>query len=577
MACFIAFGAGCADPSPEETLETSGAFAAAVRIVPTAPVNLVATSNGSTSARLSWAASSGGSAVTKYRIFRNGGSVPIGAPKATTFVDSGLAPRTTYSYTVKAVDAAGNVSPASNTATFTTPPELPWNCAGIQVSPSDDLAAVTNSAAPGTTICIGKGVYRLTSTLIPRSSVTLWGEPGAKLNGSSVVSSWTAGNGYWYASGRLPPAYSGTGDCEDNVNYPCRLGEQVFRDETHLERVMGLGQLKTGTFFADYAANRVYVADDPAGHLMELARLRTAISSAASDVTLRGLIVEKCATQAQDGAIRVNGARWKVVENEVRSNHGTGIRVYGGEAVVSGNHIHHNGQLGIGGNAVSKLVIEDNLVVDNNTDGFWINDWESGGIKFTRSSLVVRGNQVLDNRSVGVWLDIDCKGVVVENNLVSGNWADGVRYEISYDGRIIGNKVVANALRIGRNGGTSIYYGAGITVHSSRNVEVANNVVDGNLNGIALQARNRGTGVYGSWVLTDATVHDNDIGMVRGQTGMVQNLGAEYFTTKGNRFFNNIYRLDSLDAKRFQWKDSARTKDEWYDYGQDRFGTFLLK
>ena len=38
----------------------------------------------------------------------------------TTYTDTGLNPNTSYSYTVKAVDAAGNQSPASNTATATT-------------------------------------------------------------------------------------------------------------------------------------------------------------------------------------------------------------------------------------------------------------------------------------------------------------------------------------------------------------------------------------------------------------------------------------------------------------------------
>ncbi|HEY1488194.1 MAG TPA: sialidase, partial [Micromonosporaceae bacterium] len=56
--------------------------------------------------------------VTGYQIFRNG--TKVGTSTGTSYTDSGLAASTQYSYTVKANDAAGNVSAASNTATATT-------------------------------------------------------------------------------------------------------------------------------------------------------------------------------------------------------------------------------------------------------------------------------------------------------------------------------------------------------------------------------------------------------------------------------------------------------------------------
>ena len=65
---------------------------------------------------LAWTASSdgSGSGVASYRVFRNG--VQVGTTSATTYTD---APGNgTWSYTVKAVDVAGNVSAASNTASI---------------------------------------------------------------------------------------------------------------------------------------------------------------------------------------------------------------------------------------------------------------------------------------------------------------------------------------------------------------------------------------------------------------------------------------------------------------------------
>jgi beta-galactosidase len=83
---------------------------------PNAPANLTATPASSSQINLSWTASST-SGVT-YTIFRNGTAVMSGLT-GTTFSDSNLTSGTTYSYTVKAFDTAGN-SLASNTATATT-------------------------------------------------------------------------------------------------------------------------------------------------------------------------------------------------------------------------------------------------------------------------------------------------------------------------------------------------------------------------------------------------------------------------------------------------------------------------
>jgi hypothetical protein len=90
---------------------------------PTAPGSLTATATGPTSVQLNWAASSDNVGVTGYQIFRDGSSTPLVtvAGTVTSYVDNSVVASTTYSYTVKAKDAAGNLSTASNTATATTP------------------------------------------------------------------------------------------------------------------------------------------------------------------------------------------------------------------------------------------------------------------------------------------------------------------------------------------------------------------------------------------------------------------------------------------------------------------------
>ncbi len=64
--------------------------------------------------------------VTGYRVERCQGAgcstfAQVGTPTGTTFGDTGLLASTSYSYRVRATDAAGNLSAYSNTASATTP------------------------------------------------------------------------------------------------------------------------------------------------------------------------------------------------------------------------------------------------------------------------------------------------------------------------------------------------------------------------------------------------------------------------------------------------------------------------
>ncbi len=89
-------------------------------IPPSTPANVWASAAGGTEIDLTWSASSDNTGVRGYGIYRGGAL--IGTTDATTlnYSDSGLAPDTTYSYTVDAFDAYGNHSPASSTVTATT-------------------------------------------------------------------------------------------------------------------------------------------------------------------------------------------------------------------------------------------------------------------------------------------------------------------------------------------------------------------------------------------------------------------------------------------------------------------------
>jgi fibronectin type 3 domain-containing protein len=74
----------------------------------------------SSTVTMSWAASTDNVGVTGYRIFRDGVKVGETGGSVTTYQDTGLAAGTTYGYTLKAVDAAGNASAESGQLNATT-------------------------------------------------------------------------------------------------------------------------------------------------------------------------------------------------------------------------------------------------------------------------------------------------------------------------------------------------------------------------------------------------------------------------------------------------------------------------
>ncbi len=92
---------------------------------PSAPGTVTATAASSSEIDLSWSAATDNVGVTGYRIERCQGSgcsnfVEVGTSTSTSFSDTGLAASTTYSYRVRAADAAKNLGPYSNVATAAT-------------------------------------------------------------------------------------------------------------------------------------------------------------------------------------------------------------------------------------------------------------------------------------------------------------------------------------------------------------------------------------------------------------------------------------------------------------------------
>ncbi len=124
---------------------------------PTAPGNLAAAATGSTQIDLTWTAATDNVGVTGYRIERCQGAgctnfVQVAAPAGTgtSFSDTGLAASTSYSYRVRATDAANNLSGYSGVASAAT-------AASSDTTPPSAPGTLTATAASGTQINLSWG------------------------------------------------------------------------------------------------------------------------------------------------------------------------------------------------------------------------------------------------------------------------------------------------------------------------------------------------------------------------------------------------------------------------------------
>jgi len=93
---------------------------------PTVPTGLAAIVLSSSQINLSWNASTDPDnppSQLTYGVYRNSTRIGTTAAGVTSWADSGLAPNTTYSYTVSAIDPAGNSSAQSVAVQATTPPQ----------------------------------------------------------------------------------------------------------------------------------------------------------------------------------------------------------------------------------------------------------------------------------------------------------------------------------------------------------------------------------------------------------------------------------------------------------------------
>jgi hypothetical protein len=384
---------------------------------PSTPQNLAAVAVGASQVNLSWSASTDNVGVTGYRVFRNG--TQVGTPAGLTFQDVNLAPSTTYSYTVAAVDAAGNVSPPSGAVSATT-----------------GASGSTGSALP----------VRLAQST---GTVFYVAPTGSNTNAGTLAAPWQT---IQKALTTLQP------------------GQKAYVRAGTYREALTMGRAGTATAPITIEA---YPGEQPIIDA-EWVRRPLVIQTAGAYFRIKGFILDRdCCTSG--GHIDVYGHHIEIVDNEMRNGKGKGVYTDESSSFVHiiGNWIHHNVTAGgqqdhgiylqgddhlVANNVIhdhpdgfgiqaydkgSRYVIVNNTVTNNGHSGIVVGG--SGGV----SHVTIRNNILANNNYYGVQHDSSCpiSNVVVENNVIFGNGSGGVQSgcsSISASGNSTGNPLFVN-------------------------------------------------------------------------------------------------------------------------------------
>ncbi|MGF7140696.1 right-handed parallel beta-helix repeat-containing protein [Roseimarinus sediminis] len=250
----------------------------------------------------------------------------------------------------------------------------------------------------------------------------------------------------------------------------------VFIDGQFLESAGSMAEVKTGTHFVDYEKGEIYIADDPAGKLVEITAFRKAIVRTTAEIhgrqadnkgpVFRGLTI----TQYPDTMVHIDGYYPQGISAE--TEHGKdvvgtvfedctfsksfriAVFALGDSMVMRHCKIEDSNTEGLYLVASSDVLLEWNIFANNNIER-WTGFFPAAVKIFNQTHRVVcRNNLIIDHpNSNGLWYDVGNVDGVFVNNWVEniGNvdkfgqgehiWSNysGFFYEISTQAICAGN------------------------------------------------------------------------------------------------------------------------------------------
>jgi hypothetical protein len=378
---------------------------------------------------------------------------------------------------------------------------------GTSASPFGTIQAAIDAASAGQSILVRAGTYREAVTV--NKAVTIQGASGAVIKGSDVLTGWDVdGTGLYgvaHAPGSsTPPTIDGWATMLPE-SAAGATSDAVYIDGVESQPVSSTGACTTGKFHQ--AIGRLYLGDDPTGKTVEVAARDFALKLTAA-ATVRGLTVRHCRNVAQGGAMVRLADGCTLEDCDLGYASACVLDVSSTGATVTNCLIHHGGQLGVTGKAYSLTFGPNNTVYENNTRGY-DPAWEAGGSKFHQGGatslatapyqgVTISGNTFRNNYGPGLWVDVYGNGYTITGNRCYSNGWQGINYELSKAAVISGNVCYSNGHGITGAPHSRVEppqwgLGAGIYVLASDGVNVHDNVLAWNADGITVWQDGRET------------------------------------------------------------------------------------
>ncbi len=262
--------------------------------------------------------------------------------------------------------------------------------------------------------------------------------PAPIISGADLLTSWTTEGGLYYSSASTQP-------------------NQIFLDGQRLTAVSAKSSLVTGASWWDSTNNRVYVYDNPSGHIIEASERDYAIYSGATNyVTLANIqtqmaqvfglyyngyqtsgnltVIGVTSLYNYDSGLRFNiCANCSIIQSAAAYNGDNGVDAWSTPGLlVDKNTVHDNCQLtAVDWSAGIKLepgTSTTNCTISNNSsyaNGLGQPDWRGAGIWLDTvgTGCVVKYNRVYSNNLMGIYLDAN-SGDIIEYNVSYGNGQD---------------------------------------------------------------------------------------------------------------------------------------------------------
>lgn len=392
--------------------------------------------------------------------------------------------------TLSAPSPAGREDPASVSAAsaataaaakpLVVSPEGSDDAAGTLAAPLGTVGAAVARAASGQTIVLRAGNYNEFVTIPPGKRLILQSYPGEEvwLDGSVPVTGFARhGSVYvvdgWTTEFDASPTYKrgapdGTSQGWQFVSdkHPMAAHpDQIWINGVPQRQVGSRSEVVAGTFYVDYAGDRLYLGSSPQDRTVRASTLGRALSIQGAGSELRGVGIRRYATSVpQMGAVTVEAPDAVLEDVVITANATTGLFVGAGGASLRNVTLVDNGMLGAAATYADGLQVSGLLAARNNTEHFNTSP-VSGGVKVGRSRGIDISDSVFrNNEGPGLWLDESVFHAAIHGNDLLDNSGHGLSLELSAKTDVVNNVIAGNS-------------GHGLKVNNTSDVRIWNNTI----------------------------------------------------------------------------------------------------